>query len=74
MVYFAKFSKSAPEVRIWLQTSSVREPMNWGVAFRSWSSAIASTMLPMLYQRDDLRRCDERCQNRVWDFGSDERS
>lgn len=41
--------------------------MNWGVAFRSWSSAIASTMLPMLYQRDDLRRCDRRCQNREWD-------
>ena len=59
MVYFAKFSKSAPEVRIWLQTSSVREPMNWGVAFRSWSSAIASTMLPMLYQREDLRRCEK---------------
>ena len=74
MVYFAKFSKSAPEVSIWLQTSSVREPMNWGVAFRSWSSAIASTMLPMLYQRDDLRRCDRRCQNREWGFGSDERS
>lgn len=31
--------------------------MNSGVQFRSWSREIASTMVPMLYQREDLSRC-----------------
>jgi len=32
--------------------------MNWGVAFKSESREIASMMVPMLYQREDLRRCE----------------
>jgi hypothetical protein len=31
--------------------------MNSGVAFRSDSREMASIMLPMLYQREDLSRC-----------------
>jgi hypothetical protein len=49
-------SKSAPEVKICDQTSSVSAAMNSGVQFRSWSKEIASIMVPMLYQREDLRR------------------
>lgn len=33
--------------------------MNWGVALRSESREMASMMVPMLYQREDLRRCEE---------------
>lgn len=41
---------------ICVQTSSVRAPMNWGVALRSLSWHWWSTNWPMLYQRADLRR------------------
>jgi len=37
--------------------------MNWGVAFKSESREIASMMVPMLYQREDLRRCERENQN-----------
>jgi len=37
--------------------------MNWGVAFKSESREMASMMVPMLYQREDLRRCEEESQN-----------
>jgi len=37
--------------------------MNWGVAFKSESREIASMMVPMLYQREDLRRCERESQN-----------
>ena len=36
---------------------SVSEPMNCGVAFTPSFTVSSSTILPMLYQRADLRRC-----------------
>jgi hypothetical protein len=45
---------------IWVYTSSVKAPMNCGVAFRSLSSDFSSTNWPIEYQSADLSRC--RCQ------------
>jgi hypothetical protein len=44
-------------VPICVYTSSVRAPMNCGVAFRSVVRHSSSTYWPMAYQRADLRRC-----------------
>lgn len=45
------------QIPICAQASSVSAPMNCGVAFTPSLSVSSSTILPMEYQRADLRRC-----------------
>jgi hypothetical protein len=44
-------------IPICAHVSSVKLPMNCGVALTPSLSVSSSTILPMLYQRADLRRC-----------------
>lgn len=50
-------TKLETNVPICVQTSSVRLPMNCGVALTPRSMVSESTILPILNQRADLRRC-----------------
>lgn len=47
---------SEQDIPICVYTSSVRAPMNWGVALRSSARRASSTNWPIEYQRADLRR------------------
>jgi len=53
---FAKASRSVAVVTMCAQTSSVREPMNCGVALTPSLMVSSSTSAPMWYQRVALRR------------------
>lgn len=47
------------DLPIWVQTISVRAPMNWGVAFLFRLSESSSTILPTANHSAALRRCLE---------------
>jgi hypothetical protein len=53
-------SRSRAVLAIWVYTSSVRAPMNCGVALRSEDRHSSSMYWPIVYQRADLRRCARR--------------